>query len=256
MKIFNFAICDDEEVAISAIRGTLERLCAENGVTANINCFTPSAETEAALSKGSYSALFLDIDMQGFDGIELGKRLKEKNPDMHIIYISNEEGSVFESFEVHPYGFVRKSNFSKDLGKVVKIFFEEFSETGQSNLEITSGAAVENIVINDILYIESFRESQFLVMKNNQKKRIRLSMNELEKKLGSAGFIRVHKSYLVNYRYIRRIDRTGVIINNGENLPISRKKVQDVRNEFMKRNRKDISLTVGRYNAEDENKCD
>lgn len=253
MKVFNFAICDDEEVAVSAIMGSLSRLCAVNGVSANIDCFRPERGVENKISEGNYNAVFLDINMPGFDGIELGILIKRKNSSIDIIYVSSEEVRVFETFEVRPYGFVRKSNFNKDLARVIKMYLAEHSETGRRTIEIQSPTSIENIDVNDIVYIESLRECQYITMKNKSKKRIRLSMNILEKQLQPIGFIRIHKSYLVNYSFIRRIDRSGVIINTGENLPISRKKVQEVRQQFMKLNRKDISLVIGaQQNSEDD----
>ena len=47
------------------------------------------------------------------------------------------------------------------------------------------------------------------------------------------GFIRIHKGYLVNYRFIRRIDDTDVVLDNGERVPLSRRKIPESHKIFV-----------------------
>lgn len=58
-------------------------------------------------------------------------------------------------------------------------------------------------------------------------------MKDLEDKLSEKGFLRIHKGYLVNYRFIRRLKNTDAVLTNGEELPISRLRVQEIRNKYL-----------------------
>ena len=58
-------------------------------------------------------------------------------------------------------------------------------------------------------------------------------MQALEEQMDSMGFLRVHKGYLVNYRFIRRITDTDAVLTNGEEIPMSRLRVQDVRSRYL-----------------------
>ena len=74
-----------------------------------------------------------------------------------------------------------------------------------------------------------------LVHVDGQEKSIVLTrtMGELENELSGEGFIRIHKGYLVNYRYIQVIDAGDVRLTTGELLPISRRKEHEVRDRFL-----------------------
>ena len=58
-------------------------------------------------------------------------------------------------------------------------------------------------------------------------------MQELEEELSGYGLLRIHKGYLLNYRFIRRIGDNEVTLTNGEKLPISRRKYQEIREAYM-----------------------
>ena len=52
-------------------------------------------------------------------------------------------------------------------------------------------------------------------------------------KLEPHGFLRIHKGYLLNYRFIRRIGDNEVTLTSGERLPVSRRKYQEIRDAYM-----------------------
>ena len=62
---------------------------------------------------------------------------------------------------------------------------------------------------------------------------MQLSMEKVEKGLADKGFIRIHKGCLVNYIFIRRIGSVDVELTNGSTVPISRRKVQEVREKYL-----------------------
>ena len=62
---------------------------------------------------------------------------------------------------------------------------------------------------------------------------IHSSMEILEKELSSKGFLRVHKGYLVNYRYISYIANLNITLTNGDILPISRDKNTEIKEKFI-----------------------
>lgn len=57
--------------------------------------------------------------MPEMDGIELGKKVVELKKTFDIVFLSAMEDRVFDSLIVHPFGFVRKSAFSRDLNEIV-----------------------------------------------------------------------------------------------------------------------------------------
>ena len=66
----------------------------------------------------------------------------------------------------------------------------------------------------------------------HQTEAIRYRISDLETKLAGHGFIRIHKSYLVNYQYIKSIHPSGIFLMNGKNLPLSRIRLNDIKTTF------------------------
>lgn len=239
MQNIKIAVVDDEEVALSAIIGTLTRVFAHGNVKAQIDGFSPSPKLFDRLMSYEYNIIFLDINMPGIDGIELGKKIKDIKGSLDIIFVSGEEHRVFESLLVHPFGFIRKSNFIGDIGEVIRAYLKEHNEEAEDLLQIQTHCTIENINISKILYIESIKEYQYIHTEiDKEPKKIRLSLASLENQLTSEGFFRIHKGYLVNMKYVCRINNEGVSLKNGEILPLSRKKVIEVKELFMQYNRR------------------
>ena len=65
-----------------------------------------------------YDICFLDIDLKNEDGITLAKKLKTYNSQLIIIFISQREDLVFQTFSVQPFQFIRKKHYQEDIKEV------------------------------------------------------------------------------------------------------------------------------------------
>ena len=87
--------------------------------------------------------------------------------------------------------------------------------------------------ISDIIYAQSFDKYICLFLtEDKQTESIRYRLSDLEKQLVPHGFIRIHKSYLVNYRFIKSISSASILLDNGRLLPASRIRLNEIKNTF------------------------
>lgn len=244
MRDINAAICDDEAMALDMVGGALKACFARYGATLHLDAFSSSAILENCFLEKHYQLVFLDIDMPQIDGIALGIKIKKESEDTTIIYISNCEERVFDSFAARPFGFVRKSSILKDIESVTKSYLASLKDEGKSqNLEIKTAEGLMRLKIDEVVYIECSRDYQFFHLKNvNDPLKSRLRMNILENLLKDSGFLRAHQGFLVNYRYIRRIGNDTIELTTGEKIPMSRRKKQDLVLNFMRLTRQDESV--------------
>ena len=237
--MYRFAVCDDEEVALSAISGALVNVFEKNRAEVSVQTFAPSPDLFEKLTSEYFDAVFLDINMPKCDGIELGRRLKAQRQNLDIVYVSSAEERVFESLSVHPYGFVRKSSFLKDIAGIAKMYIAEHGDKESPMLELKLHGSILSLKTADILYVESIRDYQYIyLLGKTEPEKVRLTMDTIESQLSPHGFIRAHKGYLVNYHYIRRIDAADIILTSGVRVPVSKRKLQQVREEYMELNRR------------------
>lgn len=107
--MLRIALCDNDKSALPVIAGAAESAFKAQGISAEVTGFTSGKELLKAIDTVPFQMVLLDIDMPELDGIEVGKRLRSKNETVEIVYVSECENRVFESFSVFPLGFVRKS---------------------------------------------------------------------------------------------------------------------------------------------------
>ena len=109
------AMCDDNAKMLPVIAGAARSAFHAKGMDVDISMFTSGQKLLASLEENHYNLMLLDIEMPGMDGIAIGKKLRAMGDDTKIVFVSEAESRVFESFQVQPLGFVRKSNFLNDI---------------------------------------------------------------------------------------------------------------------------------------------
>lgn len=234
MKI-KIALCDDDARALPVIAGAAESAFNAQGIQTEIYRFSSGAELLQAMERTHFNLLLLDIEMPGMDGIAVGKKLRSKEDDTKIVYVSEAETRVFESFQVQPLGFVRKSNFLNDIAAVVELYVKTGSqEQAGDYLELSTRSGLLTLKSKQVRYIEGSRNYQLLYMDGKKEPvEVKMTMERLEQMTQPYGFIRVHKGYLVNYLYIQRVSTGEVTLVDGTEIPIGRSKVGEVKVRYL-----------------------
>lgn len=232
MKVFSIAMCDDSSRALTAFAVALENVFEKCGAKAYIDTFSSPAALSRSMSEKHYDAVFLDIDMPAVDGITFGINLRAAKDQTRIIYLSGREDRVFDAFAARPFGFIRKGNFANDSADVVRSLL---SSCGAKTVEIgTNTGRVVEVDLSSVVYVENVKDRQFFHFSENARTlTVNSTLGSLENLLASYGFIRVHQGYIVNYLYISRLDNASVTLTNGDKIPVSRRKLGEVRRKFM-----------------------
>ena len=233
MLRYHVAVCDDERFAADAIVAAADRALQANGAQADFEVFTSAAELARRVVQTSFDLILLDIEMPGVDGIELGGMLREGGIQTEIIYVSNAEGRVFESLQVRPLGFVRKSTFAQDMANAMGVFVKSRrKKAANRTISLRMRHAFATFNIDEIRYVEGRGHDKLLHMVGGRSEEVVATLDELAEKLVPYGFCRVHKGFLVNFAFAERIDAEGV--HMGDDLvPVSRAKSSEVRVAYL-----------------------
>lgn len=235
MKILNVAVCDDEKNSLEIIASAVKKIFSSHDIDAKIDTFLNGKSLLSSLEKNSYNLVFLDINMANMDGVSVGKKMTELKNCPDIIFVSSNSGRVFDTFAVSPFGFVRKDNFLKDIVSVIERYVEKKSKEKDLliRFELKEKGALVTVDVGLLKYIECLKNEQVFYMDKQENKSIYSRMNVLEEKLVSLGFIRIHKGYLVNSRYIKRFDNNAVTLSTGEALPVGRSKFNESMAQYL-----------------------
>ena len=237
--MIRIAVIDDEKEEQERLLGYYQRLREEVHEDLDIHTYL-SGDEFLSVQEEPFDLICLDIDMPKLDGVSLGKAIRENSPETEIIFVSNREDRVFDTIlNVRPFGFVRKNNFSSDLMDTLRAYISSKIDTNHYFVVKTDNNSVtRSLRVVDVVYIESFKDHQFIYMQDGEKIDIRMTMDELEQELSKYDIVRTHKGYLVNLKYIRRIDGSGITLSNGAVVGLSRTKVQEVKAQYLKYLRK------------------
>lgn len=229
------AIVDNEKTIINEICSLIE---SSTDMKCIIETFERSIEFFQKINNILCDIVFLDIDMPEMNGFDIAKTLNNIRPDITIIFVSSFENFVFESFEYHPFRFVRKSNLKKDIDSALNAYKREI-ERKKDVYFFKTNEAERSVKTSDIMYFESMGHDIFIytVDGNFKIKRERdrnMTVKFITEKFENKGFIRVHKSFLVNYLYIHTINYSNIILKNNLKININPRKANDIKKIYQK----------------------
>lgn len=232
--MIRIAICDDEKISADIISAAAHSAFHQKGIEIETDIFLSVSDLDQHLKIGHYNLLLLDIDIPGTDGIAYAKKLRAQHNNIPIIYVSNREDRIFESLTVHPYTFIRKSYLLEDAPLLVESYLKAHPVKKEPALLIQKKESILRLPIKNIIYVEGNKRYQLLHIKNeaNPVSVIR-SMELFETELAAYDFLRIHKGYLVNYKYIQEIGDGLATLTTGEQLPVSRRKITSIKEEFL-----------------------
>lgn len=243
--MLKIAICDDERISAEIIAAAAKSAFGQKGIDTEGTIFQSVEELDAGMKTHRYDLLLLDIDMPDMDGIAYGRKLREEQNPVHIVYITNHEERVFEALQVHPGTFIRKSELIERAHQIVESWLMAHRKETPPALVIHRKDCEQKLFIHEIIYIESRGRYQYIHtrMEKDPVSMIQ-SMEFLEGQLSEHGFLRIHKSFLVNYQCIRKISDNKIVLTNGEEIPVSRRKVKSIREEYLRLMTKDEIVLV------------
>lgn len=234
MEQLKIGICDDDMFALDLIQDAVSMVLRNKKIQGQIRVFQRVKDLEKKMEQTKFDLLLLDIDLPGMDGITFGKKLRGEKSRIDIIFVSNREDKVFDSLKVNPVGFIRKKHFLEDVPGVMENYLERRAEAFSKKLVIQGKEKTEIFEIEDILYIEGQRKIQQIYLVDQViPTEVKKSLHELERELENQGFLRVHKGYLVNYRHIRIFQGNDILLDSGDCVPVSRRKLQEVKEVYM-----------------------
>lgn len=221
------AVCDDERIELDQIAAMIQAYYASD---CEIKKYEDAESLLADSRKQVFDVLFLDIDLPGMDGMQLAGQIREYNEYVKIIFVTNKEDCVFRGYKYAAFRFVRKSMLKEELIDALDDLSRCFEAKKEYVVFKTPNDEITRY-IDRIQYLE-VRDHELTIKYDDNIERILGTMRQYDKMLSSKGFIRIHQSFLANYRYIYSINKTDVKLLNGILLPLSRNRISETKTKL------------------------
>ncbi|RRK36975.1 DNA-binding response regulator [Schaedlerella arabinosiphila] len=225
----DIAVVDDEKAIREHIRGLVEERQPESRIEAY-------ATGEELFASGKrFDIVFLDIQMEGMNGIEAARSLREKNTNLGVgdtvlVFITGIKDYVFDAFDLYAFQYLLKPI---DEGKFAEVLERAVREATKKKERRVLFIKSRNLTLDqsEILYIES-RAKKVEIHTVRQTIEIYAAMDELEGQLGDE-FYRCHRAYIVNMDCITEYDSESITLTNGDRVYLTKKKYGEFVKAYM-----------------------
>ncbi|MBO5279284.1 MAG: response regulator transcription factor [Lachnospiraceae bacterium] len=235
------AVCDDEALFLEQAISLLKKLCPQYFDDIGIDGYTDNVKMLLQHEKEPYDIVVMDIQMSPLDGFAAAERLSQMEHECKLIFFSSKEELVFQSFHYEPVYFVRKGSeerIAAELARALKRIQEKYYKRVCLYFPDKSGM-VKRVPVAELEYVESSRNYLMYHTVSGGEGRLRKTMEEEEQNLGSYGFLRIHRAFLVNREYVVQMkpNASEIRMKSGKVLEVGKHYRQTVMEYFMENKR-------------------
>tara|TARA_B110000438_G_scaffold149789_1_gene144116 strand:+ start:333 stop:1109 length:777 start_codon:yes stop_codon:yes gene_type:complete len=256
MKKLRALIVDDEKLNRDILEILISKHCPELEVIAKSNS---ADDARLKIASNTIDILFLDIAMPNETGLEL--LVSIPNRRFSVIFITAYNQFAIKAIKANALDYILKPIDPEELKMAVdKAVLIQGSKSITSTIENTLNDNIDNLIgeinkntnqitslsfplkngykivkIVEVNYFEASNNYSIIHMVNREELVVSKSLKEFNEILDDNGFIRIHKSYLVNRDQIstyNRNDGMSIELNNGITLPVSRRRQSIFLDEF------------------------
>ena len=227
----DIAVVDDEK----AIREHICGLVEEQQPGSRIEAYATGEELLASGKR--FDIVFLDIQMEGMNGIEAARCLREKNANLGVedtvlVFITGIRDYVFDALDLYAFQYLLKPI---DEGKFAEVLERAVREAAKKKERRVLFIKSRNLTLDqsEILYIESrAKKVEIHTAGAAQAVEIYAAMDELEGQLGE-NFYRCHRAYIVNMDCIKEYDSESITLTNSDRVYLTKKKYGEFVKAYM-----------------------
>ncbi len=231
--MLQIAICDDEQFYREKIKYLLEEYLQAKGMLYTLHLFLSGEDfLEQCENNVRFDIVFLDISMEEVDGIQAAKRIRSFHSDTYIVFVTAFIDYALEGYKVNAVRYLMKDTLEIALEECMNAILQKM-QVARVTFSFLEGE--KRLYTDNILYVESRgHKSIFHYMESEMVSyQIYDKLDSVERNLEGYGFLRIHKSYLVNMKHIRKISNYIVSLDTGEELPVPRLRFQAVKEGFV-----------------------
>ena len=238
--MLEIAICEDEQADRERLQEMLHTILDKYSLEQQITCYGSGEELLCADAR--FDLIFMDIVMEGRNGIDIGQEIYSKNQTVKIIYQTSFNEYCMDAMNtVHAFAFLEKPVVEEMLKQQVAEFLKQYQKT-EVQLEFRNVSFEENGIVAEkpsvLLPVDAIQYFEYIKAKKKVKIVTESAVYEypdvissLEVRMQHYGFETSCRGILVNLHNVMKVKGYEVILRNGASVPLSQKRVM----EFKKR---------------------
>lgn len=234
------AICDDEYNVQCLIEDLLKQILQDYNIENEIEIYSNGEEFCRHFAKSRFDLIFLDIELQGMNGVQVGHfiREKERDEEVQIAYVSGNIGYALELFEYRPINFLVKPVKMDDIKHVIDKYLILNSQ-GTEVFRYKKKTEYFRIALGDVAYFSSSGR-KVMIHQMHEEDEFYGTLDQVYNQVKGKRFLFVHKSYIINCNYIKHLEYDKVTLLDGTIIPISQSRRVAIRKQFLGMKREEL----------------
>lgn len=237
--MYRVLICDDDIVPLEKMREQVETVFAKLKIKAKIHAYSdPECISDQILS--SCDLVFLDIDLSNsrYNGLDVARRLRKLRSDTIVIFVTNFIEYAPEGYEVQAFRYILKKDFEYELEPYICQALAQL-QSHKEKFKIQVNGEIIDILLEDILYFEVQQHNVTVYVLWDQIRTgiktysFYASLSDIEQQLEKHGFLRIHKSYLVNMHHLKKFQCREALLDNGITLRVGEKSYAEKKKQYL-----------------------
>ncbi|CAD0219959.1 response regulator transcription factor [Chryseobacterium sp. D764] len=217
--MINCIIVDDEPLAMSLLENHISKIDDLKLVGKAQNAM----QAYKTLQNQTVDLMFLDIQMPHLNGIDFLKSLSQKP---NTIFTTAYRDFAIEGFELEAVDYLLKPiTFERFFKSVERILRTTADHTKDYILVKTEGMH-RKLMLSEIVYFESQGNDIKVVLVTNERFISKSKITDLEQTLSGKGFVRIHRSFIINSTVVTAFSNNEIIVNNHK-IPVGRSYKQE-----------------------------
>lgn len=233
MTVIKIAICDDEEKAVALHEKIVKDCLQACGIGNEITTYSQSSNLLYDIIDDGFffDLILLDIEMPGISGMEVPQQIKGFLPNVKVIFVTSHTEYAIDAFELSIFRYVPKNNLEAKLTAAVTDAAKLIELEAGQEYTIRTANRMEKIPYKDIFYIQRDGKNASIVSSTGNSK-VRKSLQRVYEELNTPEFIFIDRGYIVNIIQIMKISDGMAVLKNGDQIPISRSHLQEVKQKI------------------------
>ena len=238
VNMIKIAVCDDEQYFRKRMNHIIFEYMEKNGYDYAITDFESGEEfLKASSRKMDYTIVFLDVNMKEINGMETARAIRCLSADTYIVFVTAFISYVLEGYKVNALRFLLKEDVNLE-GAMRECLDAVIADMNYREVRYTFDFqnGRKELCVDRILYVESrLHKVIFFVMEDGiTEYYLYDKLDNIDKILTIYGFYRIHQSFLVNMKCVKKVERYRAVLLNGMELSISKKYYKEFEIQYIK----------------------
>ena len=221
------ALIDDRADDRISLSKELDSVLRERGYKVEtIDLYTSGEDFLALFKAGKYDLVFLDIYMEGINGIQTATEIRRTDKNVRLIFVTTSNDFAAESYALRADYYLLKPYVHADILKALTVI--NLADYEQHRIVTLPDGST--CFLHDILFSEYFNHKIILHLRKGQIKNLRASQAGMESLLCSnQSFMACTKGIIVNFEYVKRIEDWTIFLEENNQVPVSRRRMPEIR---------------------------